>query len=61
MSSEVETSLIIVQGHFKIALQTVRDGKPGLADYVGCVTASTTLGMTNGWPAPMQHCAAATA
>jgi len=24
----------------------VRDGKPGLADYVGCVAASTALGMT---------------
>jgi hypothetical protein len=23
-----------------------RDGKPGLADFVGCVTASTALGMT---------------
>jgi len=23
-----------------------RDGKPGLADYVGCVAASTALGMT---------------
>jgi len=38
VSSVVETSLIF--------LGIVRDGKPGLADYVGCVAASTTLGMT---------------
>jgi hypothetical protein len=37
MSSEVETSLIISW--------IARDGKPGLADYVGCVAASTSLGM----------------
>ena len=35
MSSEVETSLIIVRGHFEIASQIVRDS-------------STTLGMTKG-------------
>src|SRR5437762_302302 len=39
MSSEVETSLII--------RCIARDGKPGLADYVGCVAASATLGMAN--------------
>ena len=26
--------------------QIVGDGKPGLADYVGCIAASTSLGMT---------------
>jgi hypothetical protein len=36
MSSTVETSLAPL-------LLKVRDGKPGLADYVGCVAASTTL------------------
>jgi len=33
-----ETSLIISR--------IARDGKPGLADFVGCVAASTALGMT---------------
>jgi len=35
MSSAAERSLTLA-----------RDGKPGLADYVGCVAASATLGMT---------------
>src|SRR5207245_4094698 len=48
MSSEVETSLIIIRGHFEIASQIVRDS-------------STTLGMTKGGTAPTRHCAGATA
>jgi len=39
MSSEVETSLIFQS--------LSRDGKPGLADFVRCVAASTPFGMTN--------------
>jgi len=39
VSSEVETSLIFQR--------ISRDGKPGLADFVRCVAASTALGMTD--------------
>ena len=32
-----------------LTLAITTDGKPGLDDFVACVTASTALGMTKGW------------
>jgi hypothetical protein len=52
MSSEVETSLDI---HSALAAEAIRDLKPGRADFVRCVAASTPLGMTEIlWQLPKQ-------